>query len=294
WTSLIDWSSLHGFSLPSQSLLLKWRRHPPQAAGWPPFFEAEARGLALLAQTNTVRVPRVYAHGPATGARPAFIVMEWVDSAPARRDVGGLPARAADAAGAKGSAATPGALLGRQLAALHCATADAYGLDHNNFCGDTPQDNRWASSWVEFYGQRRLGFQMELAGRRGLMPRERRWRLERLIAGLARWIDEAACRPSLLHGDLWGGNWLVDAAGRPVLIDPAVYYGDREAELAMCRLFGGFPPEFYRAYDEAWPPAPGRDERIPLYQLYHLLNHLNLFGEGYGSQVDAVLQRYVG
>lgn len=294
WSSLIDWTSLCGSadsgsqridwtSLPRQPLLVKWRRRPPQAAGWPPFFEAEARGLALLASTGTVRVPQVFAHGPATAERPAFIVMEWVERGPLR-----------SAQGAAGKGDTPGATLGRQLAALHRTTADAYGLDHHNFCGDTPQDNRWAASWIEFYGQRRLGFQMELAGRRGLLPRGRRQRLERLIANLDRWIDEAACRPSLIHGDLWGGNWLVDAAGRPVLIDPAVYYGDREAELAMCRLFGGFPPEFYRAYDEAWPPAAGRDDRVPLYQLYHLLNHLNLFGEGYGSQVDAVLQRYVG
>jgi fructosamine-3-kinase len=118
--------------------------------------------------------------------------------------------------------------------------------------------------------------------------------LERFIARLEEWIDDQAVQPSLLHGDLWGGNWLISTNHQPVLIDPAPYYGDREAELAMCHLFGGFPAHFFHAYNEAWPPASGRDERIPLYQLYHLLNHLLGFGESYGAQVDRVLRRYVG
>jgi len=260
--------------------LVKWHRRPPQPQpGWLDMFAAEAAGLALLASAQAVRVPTVIAHGAAQPDAPAYIVMEWIERG------GSRPA-------ALSGQPSAGARLGRQLAALHRVTAAAYGLDHGNYCGATPQDNRWLPTWIEFYGQRRLGFQMELAGRRGLLPPARRRGLERLIDRLDRWIDEAACRPSLLHGDLWGGNWLVDAAGQPVLIDPAVYYGDREAELAMCRLFGGFPADFFAAYDASWPPSPGRDERIPLYQLYHLLNHLNLFGEGYGGQVDGVLRRY--
>jgi fructosamine-3-kinase len=262
-----------------RSYLVKWHWRPPQPQpGWLDMFEAEAAGLALLASAQAVRVPAVVAHGAARpGAVLAFIVMEWIEQRSRYAPL--LDQRSA------------GAQLGRHLADLHRATAPSYGLDHGNYCGATPQDNRWLPTWIEFYGQRRLAFQMELAGQQGLMSRERRRRLERLISRLDRWIDESACRPSLLHGDLWGGNWLVDAAGQPVLIDPAVYYGDREAELAMCRLFGGFPADFFAAYDEAWPLAPGRDERIPLYQLYHLLNHLNLFGEGYGGQVDSVLRR---
>lgn len=282
WASLIDWPSLgDSRAQPDWASLvfIKWRRQPPQAAGWPPFFEAEARGLALLAEANAVIVPKVFAYGAGKDTVPAYIVMERIKRGESRNPEERDRRKA-------------GETLGRQLAAQHRVTAGAYGLDHGNFCGDTPQDNRWADSWIEFYGQRRLGFQMELAGQRGLMPRQRRQRLERLIGRLDRWIDESDCRPSLLHGDLWGGNWLVDTAGRPVLIDPAVYYGDREAELAMCHLFGGFPPQFFRAYDEAWPPAPGRDERIPLYQLYHLLNHLNLFGESYGPEVDLILGRF--
>lgn len=257
-----------------RAYLVKWHWRPPQPQpGWLEMFEAEAVGLALLASAQAVRVPGVVAYGAAKpSVIPAFIAMEWIERGRDQR-----------AAGEK---------LGQQLAALHRVTAPAYGLDHSNYCGATPQDNRSLPTWIEFYGVRRLGFQMELAGRQGLMPAERRRRLERLISRLDRWIDESACRPSLLHGDLWGGNWLVDAAGQPVLIDPAVYYGDREAELAMCWLFGGFPTDFFAAYDAAWPPAPGRDDRIPLYQLCHLLNHLNLFGEGYGGQVDSVLRRY--
>lgn len=262
-----------------RAYLVKWHGRPPQPQpGWLEMFEAEAAGLALLASAQAVRVPGVVAHGAAQpGVVPAFIVMEWIEQR--SRHAAQLDQRFA------------GEVLGQQLADLHRSSAPSYGLDHGNYCGATPQDNRWLPSWIEFYGVRRLGFQMELAGRQGLMPTERRRRLERLIGRLDRWIDEGACQPSLLHGDLWGGNWLVDAAGQPVLIDPAVYCGDREAELAMCRLFSGFPADFFAAYDAAWPPAPGRDERIPLYQLYHLLNHLNLFGEGYGGQVDSILRR---
>jgi fructosamine-3-kinase len=259
------------FVAADQTYLVKWNSAP-----LPDMFSAEAKGLKLLAQAQALRVPGVFAHAEVEGDCPAYIVLEWIDTA-----------RAVDRRGAA-------VALGHGLAAQHRVVADSYGLDHDNYCGATPQVNHWLDSWIEFYGHRRLGFQMELAAQRGLMPSERRRRLENLIIRLDEWIDEETVRPSLLHGDLWGGNWMIGPNGEPVLIDPAVYYGHREAELAMCHLFGGFPAEFFRAYDEAWPPAPGRDERLPLYQLYHLLNHLNLFGEGYGGRVDGILQRYVG
>ncbi|MEA3336245.1 MAG: fructosamine kinase family protein [Chloroflexota bacterium] len=270
-----DISQAARVTLGSQIILVKWHSQPPQPReGWLEMFEAEARGLQLLASTGTLRVPRVLGHGGKQSDRPAFIVMSWIERG----------------SGQRGDA---GAALGRGLSAMHRVSGKRYGLDHGNYCGATPQDNAWCDSWIEFYGRRRLGFQMELAGQRGRMPRQRRQRLERLIANLDGWIDESQCQPSVLHGDLWGGNWMIDTAGEPVLIDPAVYYGEREAELGMCHLFGGFPSQFFQAYDEAWPPAPGRDERISLYKLYHVLNHLNLFGEGYGSQVDDILRRYV-
>jgi fructosamine-3-kinase len=256
--------------------LVKWRPPTPGTLpGWPAPFVAEANGLDLLAEAIELggpRVPTVFAHG----AEPAFIVLEWIEQA-----VSGNESRA-------------GARLGEQLAALHRLTDDRYGLDHDNYCGLAPQANGRLTSWREFYARRRLEFQLRLARRGGRLTAQREDRLTRLIERLDQWIDDASCQPSLLHGDLWGGNWLIAADLAPVLIDPAAYYGHREAELALCHLFGGFPASFFAAYDAAWPPAAGRDDRIPLYQLYHLLNHLNLFGEAYGARVDAVLRRYVG
>ena len=271
-----DISHAARFTADGRHYLVKWHSRPPTPPpGWPDMFTAEAQGLTRLAEAGAVRVPAPRSFAAAQDDCPAYIVLEWIETG-------------------HGDQREAGVKLGRGLAVLHRVTAEAYGLDHGNYCGATPQANGWMDSWIAFYAERRLGWQMDLAGQAGLMHRERRRRLERLIDRLERWIDEAAVRPALLHGDLWGGNWLVAADGDPALIDPAIYFGDREAELAMCHLFGGFPGDFFRAYDEAWPPAAGRDDRLPLYQLYHLLNHLNLFGEGYGGQVDAILRRYVG
>jgi len=271
-----DISRAARFTAAGLPYLVKWHERPSASPpGWPDMFTAEAQGLARLAEAGVIRVPIPRAYAAAQDDCPAYIVLEWIEPG-------------------YGDRREAGARLSRALAALHRVTAEAYGLDHDNYCGATPQANGWMDSWIAFYAERRLGWQMDLAGHAGLMHRERRRRLERLIDRLERWIDEAAVRPALLHGDLWGGNWLVAANGEPALIDPAIYFGDREAELAMCHLFGGFPGDFFRAYDEAWPPAAGRDDRLPLYQLYHLLNHLNLFGEGYGGQVDVVLRRYAG
>ena len=259
-----------------QRCVVKWSATGAGGARRPDPCTAEASGLHLLAAAGALRVPRVYAQAEAAGASPAFVVLEWIDpGAEARR-------------GAAGEA------LGHALAALHRQSAPAYGLDHDNYCGPTPQLNCWHDSWIDFYRDCRLVPQLEQAQRAGLLPAERRRRLEQLVACLDTWLDPRPEPPSLIHGDLWGGNWLIDTSGAPVLIDPAVSYSHREAELAMCWLFGGFPDAFFAAYDAAWPPAPGRDDRLPLYQLYHLLNHLNLFGAAYGSQVDRVLLRYVG
>ena len=133
---------------------------------------------------------------------------------------------------------------------------------------------------------------MELARRNGVLNATRASMLERVMSRLAEWIDEGTCAPSLLHGDLWGGNFLIGSNGEPVLIDPAVYYGEREAEIAFTELFGGFGSKFYAAYKSTWPLAHGYADRRDLYNLYHLLNHLNLFGEGYGASVDSILQRF--
>jgi fructosamine-3-kinase len=248
---------------------LKWSEN-----GTPGFFAAEAHGLALPASTGAVRVPRVLALRDEP-REAAFLLLEWL------------------AAPAGASRATAGEILGRQLAALHRATAPNYGLDRDNFIGATPQPNGWMDSWLEFFRERRLRFQGDVAQRNGYLTGERARLLERLLERLDSWIDDRLVQPALLHGDLWGGNFIIGPGGAPALIDPAVYYGDREADLAFTTLFGGFPETFYRAYEETWPLVDGWRDRRDLYNLYHLLNHLNLFGEGYGGAVDAILRRYV-
>ena len=246
-----------------QRYFVKWNPQPR-----PGLFQVEARGLQLLAQTRALRVPRVIA----TLDEPPALVLEWIEP-------GANRSTAAEA-------------LGRGLAQQHRSIGPAFGLDHDNYLGATLQINTPAASWLEFYRDRRLGEQAQLAQARGHLPPERARRLDRVRANLERWIEPASVVPSLLHGDLWGGNYLIDAHGQPVLIDPAVYYGDREAEIAFTELFGGFGARFYAAYHEAWPLDHGYADRRDLYNLYHLLNHLNLFGEGYGSAVDALLRRY--
>jgi fructosamine-3-kinase len=247
---------------------VKWR-----ADGLAGLFTAERRGLERLRSANALRVPEVLAQREAASDGPAFILMTWLGRGSERPGV-------AEA-------------LGRGLAALHRVTHDAYGLDYDNFIGANPQPNQPATDWVAFFREQRLGFQMELAGRNGYLAPARSQRLAKLLARLDDWLPPQP-PASLLHGDLWGGNWLVTAAGEPALIDPAVYYGHRETDLAFTELFGGFPGAFYAAYNQAWPLEPAYRERKDLYNLYHLLNHLNLFGEGYGGGVDAVLRRYVG
>jgi fructosamine-3-kinase len=263
----------------------------PGGRGLPGFFAAEARGLDLLAAAKAVRVPTVLAYHDDTlpyversnvqtfkrsNVDTGFILLEWLEAPPH-----------ADRASAAET-------LGAQLAALHRATAPAYGLDHDNYIGATPQPNGRMSGWLDFFRERRLGFQADLARRNGLLAGQRARLLERLLGRLDRWIDDDLVQPALLHGDLWGGNFIVGPGNSPVLIDPAVSYGDREADLAFTALFGGFPERFCHAYREAWPLAECWQERRDLYNLYHLLNHLNLFGEGYGGAVDATLARYVG
>lgn len=251
------------------SYFVKWHSAPP-----PRFFECEADGLSRLTESGTVRTPQIVGHGTVDEDHSAFIVLEWIERA-------------------VGNSTQVAETLGRQLAMMHREKQSFYGLDHDNFIGSLPQPNRKSDSWVEFYRTQRLGAQKELALQSGRLPASRARLLDALMDRLPTWINEAECHPSLLHGDLWGGNWMQAADGQPVLIDPAVYYGDREADIAMTALFGGFPQRFYDAYHEIFPLQSGYQERQPLYQLYYLLCHLNLFGESYGGQVDAVLRRYV-
>jgi len=182
--------------------------------------------------------------------------------------------------------------FGRQLAILHKNIYSKFGFEHNNYIGTTPQINTWKDDGYLFFAENRLLYQVQLAYEQQLIDKKRLKSVEKLTSMLDELIPEQPA--SLLHGDLWRGNLISDSFGNPVLIDPAVYYGWAEAELAMTALFGGFPERFYQAYQEIRPLDSGFRHRFPIYNLYHLLNHLNLFGLSYLSEVDSVLQKYSG
>lgn len=229
-------------------------------------FEAEAAGLAELAAATGLRVPAPVTAGSAEAA--TFLVLEYIAL---RR-----PTRAAMAA------------LGEGLAELHGIVAARHGWERDNTLGPNPQHNAPHADWQEFWRENRLAVMLDaLAPGYPELAREG----DRLLARLPDLLAGHHPEPSLLHGDLWGGNAGMDEAGRPVIFDPAVYYGDRETDLAMTELFGGFTPEFFEAYWGAWPPMPGyREIRRPLYQLYHLLNHVRLFDGGYVTQARRVIR----
>jgi fructosamine-3-kinase len=231
-------------------------------------FEAEAQGLRTLRDAEAVRVPRVLDVGCA--GTTAYLALEWVSL------------------GRKTAAAE--ARLGRALARQHRVTAEVFGWHRDNTIGATPQPNRPAHRWLDFLKDRRLGFQLGLAVDNGLAE-PCVARLRRLLARLDGYFDGYRPVASLLHGDLWSGNWGATPSGEPYVFDPAVYFGDREADLAMTRLFGGFGQAFYESYDAEWPPEAGWEARVDLYNLYHLLNHFNLFGGGYQAQVASALER---
>jgi fructosamine-3-kinase len=232
--------------------------------------EAEAESLQTLAAAGALRVPAVLAVGD-TG-HEAVLVLEWLELV------------------ARGDASVERA-LGERLAELHRTTSAQFGWHRDNTIGATPQTNEWDADWPRFYATRRLAPQLDLAAARGF-DRQALERGHELCTRVGEFFTDYRPVPSLLHGDLWGGNWAVLAGSRePVVFDPAVYHGDREADLAMTRLFGGFGSAFYAAYRAAWPPDPGADARRPLYDLYHVLNHDHLFGGGYGRQAAALIER---
>lgn len=233
------------------------------AAGLP-MLEAEADGLRELARAKAIRVPAPVACGGAGGV--AFLALEWLELSGGGRDTA----------------------LGAGLAQLHRTTAQAHGWHRDNTIGTTSQDNAWTDDWATFFRDRRIAPQLALAadkGHGGHLQRDG----ERLLAAIPALLAGHALAPSLLHGDLWSGNAARLASGEPVIFDPAVHFGDREADLAMTELFGGFGADFYAAYAEAWPLAPGYATRRTLYNLYHVLNHLNLFGGGYRGQAEAMI-----
>ncbi len=180
--------------------------------------------------------------------------------------------------------------FGRQLAALHEHTGPSFGFNNDNYIGSTPQSNKRTQDGFLFFAEQRLSFQTRLACRDGLLSKSDEAQVMRIIDRLEDLIPLQP--PSLIHGDLWSGNAITDNEGQPAIIDPATHYGWAEAELAMTVLFGGFPETFYQAYEEVRPLSPGYRGRFPIYNLYHLLNHLNLFGGGYLGRTKAILARY--
>jgi protein-ribulosamine 3-kinase len=200
----------------------------------------------------------------------AFLVLEWIALKPANT--------------------RSEQKLGERLALQHRVTRDQFGWDRDNTIGSTPQSNRSCKDWIEFFRERRLLPQLDMAEQNGAST-EVIDRGQQLCERLHVFFDTYRPVPSLLHGDLWGGNWGADSGGEPVLFDPSVYFGDREADVAMTRLFGGFGPAFYAAYQSAWPLEAGAEARVTLYNLYHVLNHFNLFGSGYLRQAQGMIQR---
>jgi fructosamine-3-kinase len=231
-------------------------------------FEAEAQGLVDLAKTNSIRVPQPICHGVADNS--CYLVMEWL----------------ALGRGDKASWCE----MGCKLAQLHqAAGATAFGWSRDNTIGSTPQVNSWTNSWIEFWQTHRIGYQLDLARQRGgHFPQG-----DRLLAAIPDLLAGHDTQPSLVHGDLWGGNAAVTMTGEPVIFDPAVYWGDREVDLAMTELFGGFPTEFYAGYNEVYPVDAGYKMRKTLYNLYHVLNHYNLFGGSYAGQADRMMGQLV-
>lgn len=228
-------------------------------------FVREAEGLQALNVPDGPRLPEPHLAGA------VFLLME--DLAPASRQPRYWEA------------------FGRQLAALHKHTSDRFGFEHDNYCGRTPQPNPWTRDGYEFFGEHRLRFQAELAYKSGQISKTDLQRVKSLSDRLPELVPDQPA--SLIHGDLWTGNAESGPEGEPALIDPAAHHGWAEAELAMTTLFGSFPTAFYGAYEEVRPLDPGWRARLPLYNLYHVLNHVNLFGRSYLPQAQRILDRFV-
>jgi fructosamine-3-kinase len=248
---------------------VKWKADAP-----PGFFEAEARGLALLSASRSFRFPEVVAYGDSVDGQPAYLILEWI------------------AAAAEIDQRLYAEKFGHALAALHRVTAASFGLDYDNYAGAMPQYNAPAARWPDFYREQRLIPQIEIARRLGHLPHYRQQLLDAALDRVEDVLGASNNLPSLLHGDLWSGNFIITAGSEPALVDPAVYYGDREIEIAFTQLFGGLA--FYLdAYNEVYPLDAGYEYRRPMLQLYPMLNHLNHFGEQYGGGVDAICAYYL-
>jgi len=242
-----------------------------------PFFTAEAASISAIASTKTIMTPQILCTGTDNGeiSGYSFLLMNYIESSPAKADYWEL--------------------LGRELAQLHQAKTDSFtqglkfGFFEDNFIGSRKQKNKCSNSWVDFFRQERLEVQFKDAD--SYFTSEDRKLNEKLLSHLEDFISEPAY-PSLLHGDLWSGNIICNSEGKAALIDPASYVGNREADIAMTELFGGFAPSFYSAYREALPLEKSYEESRDLYNLYHILNHLNIFGRNYLQPVRDIVRAY--
>jgi len=231
-------------------------------------FKVEAAGLMEIHQSHTLRVPLPVCYGQ--NDHTAWLVLEYLDINQ----------------GTRGNASD----LGIQLAAMHRVVSNQFGWIRNNTIGQTPQINTTSSDWIYFWQTHRLGYQLDLARIHGFNGKLQNLG-EQLLINLNKFFSDVSPVPSLLHGDLWSGNYSYDEMGNPVLFDPAVYYGDRETDIAMTELFGGFPANFYSAYRHDYPLDSGYNIRKVVYNLYHVLNHLNLFGGNYRYQAEQMMNR---
>jgi fructosamine-3-kinase len=247
-----------------RNFFIKWN----DAAAYPGMFAAEKSGLDLLQSSRVIKIPEVIA--TATAGHDSFILMEWIE--PGKR----IKLFWED--------------FGKKLARLHRKSEQKFGLENDNYIGSLPQSNRQHSSWIDFFIRERIEPQMKRAVDSGQLAHVQISQLANLYKRLPEIIPEE--KPSLIHGDLWNGNFLVAADGSACLIDPAVYYGHREMDLAMARLFGGFDGEFYRGYEEEYPLEQGFESRFEIHNLYSLLVHVNLFGGGYVQQVRSFLLKF--
>ncbi|MEN9520166.1 MAG: hypothetical protein RLZZ381_2754 [Cyanobacteriota bacterium] len=231
-------------------------------------FAAEALGLKQMYATQTITVPQPICWG--TAANSSYLVLQWLDLG--------------------GGSNQSWTEMGRQLAAMHrVGSSKDFGWSRNNTIGSTPQINTWMDNWADFFAQQRIGYQLKLAKRRGGNFPEQNRVVDAVREKLAEWQPQA----SLVHGDLWSGNAAISSDGAPIILDPATYYGDRETDLAMTELFGGFPTAFYQGYNQTWSLDSGYRHRKSIYNLYHVLNHFNLFGGGYASQAQTIIQRLI-
>jgi fructosamine-3-kinase len=239
-----------------------------KASAYPAMFEKEEKGLQVLRDAGELKVPQVIATG--SSGDEAFLLLDYIESAPKQNDFWQH--------------------FGASLAKLHKHRGEYFGLDHDNYIGSLSQYNHPHPDWISFFAEERLERQARIARNSGLIGRTTLSALERLYRRLPDIFPEEA--PALIHGDLWNGNFMTGEDGHACLIDPAVYYGHREMDIGMSKLFGGFDPEFYKAYNEEYPMEKGWERRADICNLYPLLVHVNLFGLGYVGEVNSILMKF--